>query len=218
MRAFKSFCSMVAISLAAVAISSPSLASDRLKDAARSMYEGITSGAPLVAERSYSGKSERVRDSSSAAARLNSRLAQAPALDVIEDIYITCIVRHALLYGMATKESSTAVADASVVMCGRERANLVKGYRLALWSVMHVSVGQVDNPAFGKAAKARVDLIDRAIARIVSARIVHMRAMETLSPSGRELLPAARSEPTLATSDRGETHLEGRIRSIVEQL
>jgi hypothetical protein len=202
----------------AIAASNPSFADDRLKEAARSMHEGITRGAPLVAERRTTASPEKVRAGQSAEARLNVRLSRAPALDAIEDIYIGCIVRHALVYSIATKEPSASVADASVVMCDSERAGLVKGYRLALWSVMNVSVAHADSPSFGRAAKARVDLIDRSIGRIVSARIIHMRAMEALSRDGREPTSRYRSEQASTATDGGETRLEWRIRSIVEQL
>jgi hypothetical protein len=120
----------------------------RLEETARSMHEGIANGAPLVAERSGKLAAGRGQSGQSAEARLNIRLSRAPALDAIEDIYVGCIVRHALVYGVATKEPSASVADAAVMMCDRERAGLVKGYRLALWSVMNVSVAQADDPAF----------------------------------------------------------------------
>jgi hypothetical protein len=197
-----------------IGAASPSNASDRLSDTAKSMVDGINATAPLVAERS--GRTTASTSGTSEAA-FAARLARAPGLHVFEDDYIRCVVKRALVYATATSEPASAVAEAATVMCEREREGLVTGYRLALWGVMQVSIQRVDDPAFARAAKARVDLIDRAVARVVSSRVVHMRAMDALSAPPRSSSPRQAAGDPYQLVDR-PLPLEWRLKAIVDRL
>jgi hypothetical protein len=217
----------------AMVATAPALASDRFAETARSMLDGISATAPLVAERSERAQRTPVSGGRSSEAAFAARLARAPGLQAFEDEYIRCVVQRALVYATATTEPSNAVAEAATVMCERERDGLVTGYRLALWGVMQVSVQRVDDPAFARAARARVELIDKAVTRIVASRIVHMRAMDSLSGQPRpgatpkstgHVKPAGMPGGIVGVGSAGVSAgasvvpLEWRVRLIVDRL
>jgi hypothetical protein len=193
-------------------------ASDHINQTAKSMLEGILTSTPLVAERSDGRRRIEAASSGGAVAYRGSRLALAPGLHIFEDGYIRCIVTRALVYATTTSEPSTAVAETATAMCGSEREGLVTGYRLALWGAMDASAGRANDPAFIRAAKARVELIDRSIIRVVTTRIVHLRAMDTLSGRGGQSQIKPSNADRMISPATEFILLERRIEAIVEQL
>lgn len=189
-------------------------------DPATSIIDRIHQEAPLLgyrgaepSARSAPERRSRAASPVSGTGRIDQAISRSVGLVHYEDAFIQCVVKGAVGYSALTTEPANIVAQAAAGGCEEQRDHLVRSYKLAYWAAANASVTRLDDPQFQTFADNRFSQVETRIVKVLTARVVHMRANAAVGARG--IIVERIAGPT---GRQGEQSIEMRVIRFAEGM